>query len=112
MNKTRTLTMLALATSAAVVPAMTVAGAPSALERCVSAFVADLSNQSTTTLKLRDAHYESDQAFMPFLDASGSMTLTARDAHDHHALARAVCSIDPSGAVDLRAEPLVADNLH
>jgi len=110
--KTRTLNLIALAAVSVSAPMLGMASGASVLERCVKAFMADLSNQTTTTLKLRDSYYEPDQAFMPFRDASGSLMLTARDAHDNHAVGRAVCTIGSNGEVDLRAEPLVADYLH
>jgi hypothetical protein len=41
------------------------------------------------------------------------MVLTARDAHDNHAVARAVCTVNSQGeVVELRAAPLFgADTL-
>jgi hypothetical protein len=110
--KTPTTRLLALATISLSVPAFSMASNASVLDRCVSAFMTDLSNQTTTTLRLRDARYISDQTFTPFHDSTGALVLTARDAHDNHAVARAECTINSHGEVDLRAEPLVADNLH
>ena len=110
--KIRTLNMVALAAVSVSAPMIGLASGASLLDRCVSAFMTDLSNQTTTVLKLRDSHYETDQAFIPFRDSSGALTLTARDAHDNHAVARAICTINSHGEVDLRAESLVADNLH
>ena len=109
--KTRTLNLIALAAVSVSAPMLGMASGASVLERCVKAFMADLSNQTTTTLKLRDSYYEPDQAFMPF-HAGGALTLTARDAHDNHAVGRAVCIIGSNGEVDLRAEPLVEEYLH
>jgi hypothetical protein len=43
------------------------------------------------------------------LSSSNEMTLTARDAHDHHAVARAVCTVNSQGDVlGLRSESLAA----
>ena len=110
--KARTLTMIALAAAAVSTPVLSLAGGASVLDQCVKAFMNDLSNRTAGTLKLRDSYYESDSIFTPFRDANGALTLTAHDAHDNHAVARALCTVNSHGEVDLRAEPLVADNLH
>jgi hypothetical protein len=104
--------MIALAAAAMSTPMLSLAGGASVLDQCVQAFMSDLSNRGAGTLKLRESHYEPDQMFSPFRDSAGALTLTAHDAHDNHAVARAVCTVNSHGEVDLRAEPLVADNLH
>jgi len=107
----RSLSITAVATAIAATPMLGVAaGSQQNLDNCVKAFMASLAAKSTTTLKLREAHYlnAEDGAESYLMGLSGSeMTLTAHDAHDNHALARAVCAVNSSGeVVELRPAPL------
>jgi hypothetical protein len=115
---TRSFKIAAIAAAFAATPMLGVAAnAPVALNSCVKAFMADLSNKSPGTLKLRNAHYEDDigssDTGMTLPGSRDEMVLTARDAHDNHAVARAVCTVNSQGeVVELRAAPLFgADTL-
>jgi hypothetical protein len=99
------------ALAAGMMCAPVISNADNMLDSCVQAFMAQMSGQTTATLKLRNSHYESDVAFMPLRAANGSLSLTAHDAHDNHAVAHALCTINSHGAVTLQAEPVTADNL-
>jgi hypothetical protein len=109
---TRTFKMAAIAAVFAAVPVIGAAADQStALNSCVKAFMADLSSKATSNLKLRDSHYVNDAGAaygnLAVLASNNELTLTARDAHDNHAVARAVCTINAQGDVlGLRAEPL------
>jgi hypothetical protein len=109
---TRTLKMAAIAAAVAAMPMVgSAANAPTALNSCVKAFMADLSNKGSGNLKLRDAHYVGDTSAsdgnLSVLSSSSQVTLTARDAHDNHAVARAVCTVNSQGDVlGLRSDPL------
>ena len=88
------------------------ANSPVALNSCVKAFMADLSAKTPNTLKLRDSHYVgSDESNgLTVFRGVDELTLTARDAHDNHAVARAVCTVNSQGSVvDLRAAPVGYD---
>jgi hypothetical protein len=112
---TRTLKMAAIAAAFAAAPMIgAAANQPAALNGCVKAFMADLSTKAPTTLKLLDTHYRDDSGTpdgsLAMLAGSSELTLTARDAHDNHALARVVCTVSPRGDVlGLRTEPLSAE---
>jgi len=91
------------------------ANAPVALNSCVKAFMADLSTKAPGTLKLRDSHYDSDigtaDTGLALPGRRDEMVLTARDAHDNHAVARAVCTVNSQGSVvELRAAPLFGND--
>ena len=112
---TRTFQIAAIAAALAAAPMLGVAAnAPVALNSCVKAFMADLSNKVPGTLKLRNSHYEDDigstDSGLTLPGRRDEMVLTARDAHDNHAVARAVCTVNSQGdVVDLRAAPLFGD---
>jgi hypothetical protein len=79
------------------------ANAPIPMDSCVKAFMANLSTTMTKTPKLQKWHYIDDSPG----GNSTELTLLARDAHDNHLIARAVCIVSPSGQViDLHQEPL------
>jgi len=107
---TRTFSMAAIAAAFVTAPMIgAAANSPTALNSCVKAFMADLSTKAPNTLKLRDSHYVggSDIGNLGLSAAGGEMTLTARDAHDNHAVARAVCTVNSQNeVVELRAAPL------
>jgi hypothetical protein len=109
---TRNLKMAAIAAALAAMPMIGAAASqPTVLNSCVKAFMADLSAKRAGTLKLRGSHYVGDfgSSNLAALSSTSEMTLTARDAHDNHALARAVCTVNSQGEVlELRAEPLSA----
>jgi hypothetical protein len=100
--------------------AATIAGAPMlgvaansqvALDSCVKAFMTTLSTSKTGGFKLVDSHYVADagaaDGSMLVLGGRNEMTLTAHDAHDHHAVARAVCTVNSQGEViELHPAPL------
>ncbi|MGH8231631.1 MAG: hypothetical protein ACRESY_07405 [Steroidobacteraceae bacterium] len=74
-----------------------------AADGCLNAFLASLSATMQTTPKLREAHFYDDAVG----NASNVWTLTARDANDHHAIARVQCTVTASGRVlQLQREPL------
>lgn len=109
---TRTLKIAAIAAAFAAAPMIGAAAEQAtALNSCVKAFMADLSTKAPNTLKLRDTHYIGDSANsdsnLAVLAGSSELTLTARDAHDNHAVARAVCTVTSQGDVlGLRSAPL------
>jgi hypothetical protein len=110
---TRNLKMAAIAAALAAMPMIGAAASqPTVLNSCVKAFVADLSSKRSGTLTLRGSHYVGDTGTPGStfsLSGSSELTLTARDAHDNHAVARAVCTVSSQGDVlELRAEPLSA----
>jgi hypothetical protein len=100
---TRTLTIAAIAVSLAATPMLAcAANAPQEFNNCVKAFMADLSKKGPLTLKLRDSHFV-DQGYLPTISDIREMELVARDAHDHHAIARANCAVNALGdVVELR----------
>jgi ribonuclease PH len=109
---TRTLKTASIAAAFLAMPMLgSAADSTNALNSCVKAFMADLSAKAPNT-RLVDSHYINGNAVDGNLRAfsSGSeMTLTARDAHDHHAVARAVCTVNLQGDVlELHSEPLSA----
>ena len=92
----------------------TAANAPVVLNSCVKAFMADLSSKTPNTLRLRDSRYVGDDSAsvgnLSVLGGTSALTLTARDAHDNHPVARAVCTVNSQGTVvDLRAAPVGYD---
>jgi hypothetical protein len=105
---TRNLKMAAMAVALAAVPMIGAAASqPTVLSSCVKAFMTDLSSKRSGTLKLRDSHYIGDAGTPVQLSGTSALTLTARDAHNNHAVARAVCTVNSQGDVlDLRAAPL------
>jgi hypothetical protein len=110
---TRTTTIAAIAAALAATPMMSLAADSSeALNSCVKAFMTDLSSRSPATLKLRESRYIDNSAedygvAMP--ESTDALTLTARDAHDNHAVGRAICTVNSRGEVkQLRATPLAA----
>lgn len=67
----------------------------------------DLSKKGPATLKLRDSHYFGDHSFevgdLESIGAIREFELVANDAHDHHAIARAICAVNAQGdVVELR----------
>jgi hypothetical protein len=108
----RSLSIAAVATAIAGAPMLGVAAdSQQNLDNCVKAFMTSLAAKSTTTLKLREAHYANDddapESHLMGLSGGVEMTLTARDAHDNHAVARSVCAVNSSGeVVELRPAPL------
>ena len=75
----------------------------SAMDSCVKAFMENLSTTMARTPKLQESHFVDDYVGQ----SATQLTLTARDAHDHHAIARALCTVNASGQViDLHQAPL------
>jgi hypothetical protein len=111
---TRNLKMAAIAAALAAVPMIGAAASQTtALNSCVKAFMTDLSTKRSGALKLRDTHYVGDAGTpdgnFAVLSGASQLTLTARDAHNNHAVARAVCTVNSQGDVlELRAESLFA----
>ena len=71
------------------------------------AYVADLSKKGPVTLKLRESHYFGDDGLeggdLPSITGIRELELVARDAYDHHAIARASCAVNAQGdVVELR----------
>jgi hypothetical protein len=82
------------------------ATSPTALDSCVKAFMADISSKEPRTLKLLGSHYVSD-GNLHLMGETSAMALVARDAHDHHELARALCTVDyRGGVVNLQTQPI------
>ena len=74
-----------------------------AMDSCVKAFMAKLSTTMPRTPKLRESHFIDGR-----LDESSNIwTLTARDAHDNHPIARVLCTVNTAGhVIDLQQQPL------
>ena len=102
---TRTIKMALMAAGFATAPMLGVAAnTPAAMDRCVKAFMANLSTTMRKTPKLQESRYINDHGVS---DTSTEWTLMARDAHDNHPIARALCTVNSSGQViDLHQEPL------
>jgi hypothetical protein len=84
-----------------------------ALDSCAKAFMTELSTSKPGAFKLSHARYEADGGVADgdilALGGNAEMTLTARDAHDNHAVARAVCTVNSRGeVVNLQPAPLSA----
>jgi hypothetical protein len=76
---------------------------PVAMDSCVKAFMAQLSTTMAKQPKLLASRYIDDHP----TGESSELTLTARDANDHHRIARVLCTVDTAGQViDLHQEPL------
>jgi hypothetical protein len=109
---TRTLSIAAIAAGLVTAPMLgSAANSSLALDSCVKAFMADLSAKAPNTLKLREWHYVDNGAApasnLTALAGANELELTARDAHDNHAVARAVCTVNSQGqVVDLRTAPV------
>jgi hypothetical protein len=109
---TRTFSIAAVAAGLVAAPTFgAAANSPVALDSCVKAFMADLSAKAPNTLKLRDSHYIDNggapASNLTVFTGTREMELTARDAHDNHAVARAVCTVNSQGeVVDLRTGSL------
>jgi len=103
---THSIKIAAIAAGFATVPMIgAAANSMTALNSCTKAFVADLSAKTPTTLKVRDSHYETDSSWVT--GGTSELALTARDAHDKHMLARAVCTVNSQGEViGLQTAPL------
>ncbi|MFI4868561.1 MAG: hypothetical protein ACHQDD_04320 [Steroidobacterales bacterium] len=101
---TRSIRFALMTAGLATAPMLSVAAdAPVAMDSCVKAFMANLSTTMAKTPKLQQWHYTDDNPG----GSSMEWTLTARDAHDHHPIARAICTVNPSGQViDLHQQPL------
>jgi hypothetical protein len=78
------------------------------MDSCVKAFMASLATTMAKTPKLRASRFIDDRVGgSPVGEASTEWTLYARDANDHHPIARAICTVNTSGEViDLHQEPL------
>src|SRR5579863_7352192 len=100
----RTLTIAAIAASLAATSTLaSAARSPQQFNNCVKAFIADLSKKGTATLKLVDSRYLGDDSLefdeLPSLSGTRELALVVRDAHDHHAIARASCVVNAQGDV-------------
>jgi hypothetical protein len=105
---TRTLAIAAAAAILAVTPMLACAANPTQkFNNCVKAFMTDLSKKGPVTLKLRDSRYFGDHSLevgdLESISAIREFELVANDAHDHHAIARAICAVNAqSDVVELR----------
>ena|SRR5579862_4691559 len=105
---TRSIKIAAIAAGFATVPLIgAAADSTTALNSCTKAFVADMSAKASHALKLRDSRYVADSSWMA--GGTSELALTARDAHDNHTVARAVCTVNSQGEViGLQASPLLS----
>jgi hypothetical protein len=101
----RSIKMAVITAGLATAPMLSVAAnSPVAMDSCVKAFMAQLSTTMAKQPKLRSSRYIDDRSSG---DSKSELTLTARDANDHHPIARVLCTVDTAGQViDLRREPL------
>jgi hypothetical protein len=105
----RTIKIAVITAGLATAPMLSVAAnSPVAMDSCVKAFMAQLSTTMPKQPKLRATHFIDDH----MAGDPSELTLTARDANDHHRIARVLCTVDNSGQViDLHQEPLAALDL-
>jgi hypothetical protein len=112
---TRNFKMAAIAAVFAAAPMIgAAADRTTAFNSCVKAFMMDLSSKAPNTLKLRDTHYNNDTGApdgnFSVQGGSSELELTARDAHDNHAVGRVICIVNSQGDVlGLRAVSLGYD---
>jgi hypothetical protein len=79
------------------------ANTPVAMDSCVKAFMASLSTTMAKKPALRESHFIDDRVGHD----STEWMLMARDAHDNHPIARALCTVNTWGQViELHQEPL------
>ena len=110
--KLHSITKIAAVAAIGAAPMLGMAATPPVvLDSCVKAFMTSLSTQKTAAFKLREAHYVGEAGTpdsSPLaLRGNSELTLTAHDAHDNHAVARAVCTVNAQGeVVDLHSTPL------
>lgn len=101
---TRSIQIAVITAGLATAPMLSVAAnSPPAMDSCVKAFMASLSATMAKTPKLRESRFIDDRIG----ENSTEWTLMARDAHDNHPIARALCTVNTSGEViDLHYQPL------
>jgi hypothetical protein len=101
----RSIKIAVITAGLATAPMLSVAAdSPVAMDSCVKAFMAQLSTTMAKQPKLRASRYIDDRSF----GDPSELTLTARDANDHHTIARVLCTVDTSGQViSLHRQPLV-----
>ena len=104
MINTRLIKIAVITAGLVTAPMLSVAAnSPVAMDSCVKAFMANLSTTMARKPKLQEARFIDDGVVQNTM----ALTLMARDAHDHHPIARALCTVNPSGQViDLHQEPL------
>lgn len=107
---TRSIKIAAVATALAGAPMLGMAAdSQVALDSCAKAFMTELSTSKPGAFKLRHARYAAADGDMLLLGDKSEMTLIARDAHDYHAVAGAVCTVNSRGeVVNLQPTPLSA----
>jgi len=100
----RSIKIAVITAGLATAPMLSVAAnSPVAMDSCVKAFMAQLSTTMPKQLKLLATRYIDDHP----AGESSALRLTARDANDHHRIARVLCTVDTAGQViDLHQEPL------
>jgi|HubBroStandDraft_1064217.scaffolds.fasta_scaffold1459745_1 hypothetical protein len=105
---TRSIKIALITAGLAAAPMLSMAGtAPAAMDSCVKAFMANLSTTMAKPPKLQASRLIDDQVGVLVAENSTELTLMARDAHDHHPIARAQCTVNSAGQViDLHQEPL------
>jgi len=82
-------------------PPLAAASSPAYLDGCVKAFMDSITSQKGA-VKLMESRYVDTGTPLGISD----LTMTARDVHDHHTVARAICSVGVNGEVALHAEPV------
>jgi hypothetical protein len=104
MINTRSIKIAVITAGLASTPMLSVAAnSPLAMDSCVKAFMVKLNSTMAKKPKLQNTRYINNGVGQ----SSSELTLTARDAHDNHAIARAVCTVNTSGQViALHQEPL------
>jgi hypothetical protein len=100
----RSIKIAVITAGLATAPMLSVAANPPvAMDSCVKAFMANLNTTMARKPKLQETRYIDDA----FGQSATELTLTARDAHDHHPIARALCTVNSSGQViDLHQQSL------
>ena len=105
---TRSIKIAVITAGLATMPMLGVAAnSPLAMDSCVKAFMAKLSTTMPKQPKLRESHVIDNR-----VSDSSEWTLTARDANDHHPIARVLCTVDSWGqVVELQQQPLAGSGL-
>jgi hypothetical protein len=102
------MTLIVMAGVAAVPTLACAENTPAAMDSCVAAFMASISKQ-TNAIKLRESHYLNNGLVNV---SPWELKMTAREVHDHHLVARALCRGDSQDkAVALQADSVSEQSL-
>jgi hypothetical protein len=102
--KNRSIKIAVITAGLATAPMLSIAAnTPVAMDNCLKAFMASLSTTMSKPPKLKSSHYIDDAR--DGTPPTPALAMLARDAHDHHTVARAECKVNSAGEViELRRE--------